>query len=113
MPRKIQGDITLDDAEDEILFTRAALKADPDAQTLVPSTDTWMSLVDDARTKDREARESVMDTDARRIVANARLDAACTRFGDDLFLACGKDTKAKRWTQFFSVAVSRFIRQPL
>jgi hypothetical protein len=112
-PRKITPKMTLDEIETEIFFTRAALKADPDAQDLLPMTDDWISLVDTARAKDRAAREAGADADATRVVANSRLDRACERFGDDLFLAVKKDRTAARWTQFFSVAVSKFVRQAL
>ena len=64
MPRRIRDDISFDDAENEILFTRAGMKADPDAQEFVAMTDGWMHLVDGARAKDRTAREKVMDTAA-------------------------------------------------
>jgi hypothetical protein len=113
MPRKIPPDITFDDAEDETLFTRAGVRADPDAADLVAQTDGWLSMIDAARAKDRAAREAVMNTDAARIIANTRLDLACVAFGDDLYLATGKDTKGVRWTQFFPIAVSRFIKQRL
>ena len=113
MPRKIPPDITFDDAEDEVLFTRSGTLADPDAAPFAEQTDGWLALVDAARAKDRAAREAVMNTDAARIVANTRLDLACVAFGDELYLAAGKDTKGTRWTQFFPVAVSRFVKQRL
>lgn len=113
MPRKISDEITFDDAENEVIFTRAALTADPDAADLLSMTDDWMQLIDDARQVERKARIAVAEADAQRTVANGRLDQACTRFGDELFLAIDKDTKAARWTKFFSSAVSRFVRQAL
>ncbi len=113
MPRKIPVGITFDDAEDEILFTRAALRADPDAEDLLGLTDGWMAAVDGARQKERAAREALLNADARRTVANGRLDVACTAFGDDLWLAVGRDRTAARWRQFFAQSVSRFIRQAL
>lgn len=113
MPRKISDEITFDDAENEIIFTRAALAADPDAHDLLSMTDDWMKIVDEARQIERKARIAVAEADAQRAVANGRLDQACTRFGDELFLAVDKDTKAARWTKFFSSAVSRFVRQAL
>jgi hypothetical protein len=44
MPRQIPLTITFDDAKDEILFTTATLKADPDAKELLPMTDGWLAL---------------------------------------------------------------------
>jgi len=113
MPRKVPDDITFDDAEHEVIFTRAALAADPDAEAFLPMTDGWLGLVDSARSAERAARIAAAEADAQRVVANSRLDQVCVWFGDDLFIAVGKDKSAPRWTKFFSSAVSRFVRQAL
>jgi len=113
MPSQIHADMTFDDLEDEILFTRAALQADPQAAPLVGKTETWMAAVDEVRRLVRESRGEVMRTDAERAVANGRLDNACTRFGDALFLDVGKQRDHKRWTQFFKMPVSHFVRMRL
>lgn len=112
-PRKITPAMPLDELEAEIFFTRSCIKADPDAKDLLSLTDGWLATVDDARKKDRGAREAQADADAARIVANSRLDTACERFGDELFLAVGKDRSSARWGQFFSTSVSKFVRQAL
>jgi hypothetical protein len=112
-PRKIPPTLPLDDTETEVFFTRSALKADPDAKDLLAMTDGWLALVDAARKKERAAREAHADADAARIVANARLDRACERFGDELYLTVDKDRASARWTAFFSVTVSKFVRQAL
>ncbi|TKD08937.1 hypothetical protein [Polyangium fumosum] len=112
-PRKIVPTQPLDDTEAEVFFTRSGLKADPDAQDLLPLTDSWLARVDMVRAKERSTREAQADADAARIIANTRLDRACQRFGDELVLAVNKDRTAARWTQFFPVAVSKFIRQAL
>lgn len=108
--RQITAEMTLDDTEDEVLFTRAALKADPNASHLLPMTDDWLALVDAARVKDRQARVADADATAARVVSNFHFDHACTQFGDDLFLAVAKDRESARWTQFFPIAVSRFVK---
>lgn len=108
--RQITAELTLDDDEDEIAFTRATLKADPNAVDFLPMTDDWFSLVDNARAKDRQARLAEADATAARTITNFHLDNACTHFGDELYLAVGKDRNAARWIQFFSVSVSRFIK---
>jgi hypothetical protein len=113
MPRKITADMPFDDIEDDIFETRSALKADPDAVDLLPMTDDWLPLVDRARGKDRDARIAFHDATAARVVANHRLDDACTAFGDELYLAVKKDTTAPRWIQFFHTTVSTFVRQRL
>ncbi|MDI1446574.1 hypothetical protein [Polyangium sp. 6x1] len=112
-PRKIPPTLPLDEVETEVFFTRSGLKADPDAQDLLSLTDGWLERVDEVRTKERSAREALADADAARVVANGRLDRACERFGDELYLAVNKNRSAARWTQFFSVSVSRFVRQAL
>jgi hypothetical protein len=108
--RQITADFPFDDTEDEVLFTRAAVKADPNASHLLSMTDDWLALVDAARAKDREARVANADATAARVVSNFHFDNSCTQFGDDLFLAVGKDRESKRWTQFFPIAVSRFVK---
>lgn len=113
MPRQLSADTTFDALEEEILFTRAALLADPDSTDLLSVTDNWMARVDEVRLQDRGVRQSAAEADALRSVANGRLDAACTRFGDELFLAVGKNRSSPRWLQFFKLAVSRFIRTAL
>ncbi len=113
MPRKLTASMTFDALEDETHFTRSMLKADPDAADLVALTDGWIALIDDARGKDREARIALAEADAMRIVANARLDQACEKFGDELLLAVDKDRSAPRWTQFFGGPVGKFVRQRL
>ncbi|MDC3955072.1 hypothetical protein [Polyangium jinanense] len=112
-PRKIPPTLLLDEAEAEVFFTRSGLKADPDAHDLLFLTDGWLAMIEVVRTKERSAREAQADADAARTIANTRLDRACQRFGDELFLAVGKERGAARWSQFFSVPVSKFIRQAL
>ncbi len=108
--RQMTADMPLDDDDDEIFFTRAALKADPNASPFLAMTDDWLALVDAVRAKDRQARIANADANAARIVSNFHFDHACTQFGDDLLLAVAKDRDSARWTQFFPIAVSRFIK---
>jgi hypothetical protein len=110
MARKIPENIALDDAEEEVLFTQAALAADPDAAEFAELTKLWLEPIDALRLQERETRRKIAHTEAARIVTNSRLDLACTRFGDELFLNVNKDRESARWRQFFSVAVSRFVR---
>ncbi len=113
MPRMIREHMSLDDIEDEILYTEAALKADPDAEDLLPLTESWLPSLDEQRARAREVRRTVAGVDAERIVADNRLDQVCTRFGDELYLDVKKDRNAPRWKQFFSTPVSRFVRTAL
>lgn len=112
-PRKITAAMTYDAMEDEVVFTRSMLKADPDANDFVDMTDGWLALIDAAREKDRAARVALAEADASRILANARLDRACEKFGDELWLAVDKDRTAPRWTRFFGGPVGKFVRQRL
>ena len=109
MPAQIPATMPPDDMEDEVLYSRAALKADPDAAPLVIHTEPWTGWVDDVRRLMRTSREATADADARRIVANSRLDAICTAIGDALYLAVGKDRESPRWQQFFHGPVHRFV----
>lgn len=113
MPRQLDATMTFDDLEDEVLFTEAAVKADPDAADLAPKVDGWLAQVAAARAAALDVRRLSVAADATRIVANARLDAACTRFGDSLLVSVGKDRTAAKWKTFFSETVSSFIRQAL
>ncbi len=113
MPRLITERMSLDDVEEEVLYTEAALKADPDAEDLLPLTANWLAAVDQQRAREREVRRTVATVDATRVVADNRLDQACTRFGDQLFLDVNKDRNSPRWKQFFKVPVSRFVRTAL
>jgi len=113
MPRRITGAFTFDDCEEEIFFTRAALKADLDAADLLSTTDGWLELVDAARAKDRIAREAFAEASAARSVANGRLDDACRAFGDELHLAVRRDHSAARYRRFFPSTVGAFVRQRL
>jgi hypothetical protein len=111
--RRIDQEATLDEVRSEVWFTVAALEADPDAADLVALTENWEAKVDAAETLQRAFLRAEARTDARRVGANGRLDAACVSFGDELFYAVGKDRKSPRWLSFFRVAVSRFVRRGL
>lgn len=113
MPRKLIDKMPLDDLEDEIMYTIAALKADENTQDFIPTAEGWMTHVDEVRATDREVRQTVANVDAARMMANEYLDQTCVAFGDDLYYDVDKDRKCTRWTQFFPVAVSAFVRQPL
>lgn len=113
MPRKLIAKLPFEEIEDEILFTQAALAADPDAKDLVPLTESWLALIDQAQKTELELRREVAHTDAARMVANARLDQACMAFGDELWMAADKDRSSPRFKQFFQEAPGRFIRTAL
>ncbi len=113
MPRKLDARMTLDEFEDEVLFTGAALDADPDAKELVASTAGWLPLLDKVRAKDREVRQAAAKADASRAVSNTRLDHSCVEFGDELHNAVNKDHSSARWLSFFKAAVSIFIKWAL
>ena len=113
MPRKLSSVMTLDTLESEVMFTQSMLKADPNTVDLAATIEGWQVYISDTRTLDQQLRQMEFDADAARIVGNNYLDKTCTRFGDDLLLACGKDRSSPRWTKFFATRVSDFIKQPL
>ena len=113
MARKITVDFTFDDDENEVLYTRASVMADPDAADLLPTTDGWLGLIDAARAKDRAARTATQEAAAARAIANRRLDGACRAFGRELAAALQNDRSGARWTRFFRTTVDAFVSQPL
>lgn len=113
MARKLTPDFTFDELENEIRYTRASLMADPDTVDLVPSTESWLGGVAEARSKDALARTAATEASAHRYVANARLDDSCRAFGRDLAHALHNDRTSARWHRFFRGTVDDFISQPL
>jgi hypothetical protein len=114
MPRQITILMTADEIEEEILYTRAALQADPDAEAFLPRTDSWLPKLDALRAVMRKRREATCNSDAKRGVANARLDTANRTFGDQLLLAVDKIRTSGRWTQFFGThTITSFTKQSL
>lgn len=113
MPKKLYAKDTFDAFESEVLFTQAALAADPEAAALGEETADWLGWVDAARAADRAFRLHEAKVDARRIVANGRLDAACVAFGRRLLGASNQDRQSPRFKRFFSKAPSVFVRQAL
>ena len=113
MPRMIPKTMTIDDIEDEIIFTLGALEADPDAKALLPHTDQWLPRLDGLRSESRKLRLQVGKTQAAKAVAKTRLDAVCWALGDAHFLAVNKNRESPRWKKFFSSTISAFQRLPL
>lgn len=113
MPHKIDPRWPIARVRGEVTFTRAALKADPDARDLLPHTDLWHTQVDDVQAFELKVEIDTAESDAERIVANHRLDRECEVFGDDLHLAVDKNHSSARWLSFFSATVSAFVRQAL
>jgi hypothetical protein len=113
MIRKLTTRFTFAALRQEVWFTRAALKADPDAADFVPLTDGWLGLIDGVEGTWTRSFVGRLEADAARVVANARLDGACVAFGDRLYLDVGKDRASARWRRFFKAAVSTFVRGSL
>lgn len=113
MARLLDVNTTHDEHEEEATFTMAALEADPDAVDLLPMTSTWLAQIAASRANALSTRQQVAKADALRIVSNARLDAACTAFGDSLYTAVQKDRASARWKTFFSETVTAFVKQAL
>ena len=113
MARMITKEFTFDDMENEVRFSRASLKADPDAAMLHPRADSLLGWISAARDKDALARTAVQEASAFRFVANTRLDAACRSFGRDLAHSLSNDRSGARWHRFFRGTVDDFVSQPL
>jgi len=113
MPRKLVPEMTLDTFEDEVLFTTAALEADEDAHDLASTTAHWLEGIDEVESTDRQVRQAIASADAKRSMANQRLDIAVLKFADDLLADVDKDRESPRWLEFFKLAPSRFVKVAL
>lgn len=111
MPRKLGADTPFDEHEDDIIYTRSALRADPDAADLVPGTDGWLGRVDAGRAADRAARVAEGEASAARSVTNGRLDDTGRALGRELGAALSGDKKSARWKRIFGGPVDDFISQ--
>lgn len=109
--RKLTSDTTLDDHERAIIYTRAAVAADPNARDLLRLTDGWEGLLDAARAKRRASWVAQVGADAQRRVSNEGLDNSCTAFGAEVSLEDKPGTERFRFF-FRNATVSRFIKQP-
>lgn len=73
-PRELPFDTTLDEAEDEIVDTSAALKADPATQDLAEDFERQMKALDDVRGRERQTRRAAIENVAFTRVADAGTD---------------------------------------
>lgn len=111
-PYKLTRESTLDDYEREIIYSRAALAADPSAADLLPLTDGWDALVEAARAKRRASWVAEVGADAQRRVSNEGLDDTCSAFGAELGLQNKPGTEVYRLF-FRNMTASRFVKQAL
>mgnify|MGYP000523306590 CR=1 FL=1 len=113
MPRKLTGTMALEALRQEVRFTRAALKADPDACDLLSETDAWSGQVTAMRDLEDGVQDAEADADACFAVANQRLDRSCIRFANAKLVSLGMDRSSSQFTRYFKVPPSDFVRQPL
>ena len=113
MVKKLPQDFGFDDHEDEVLYTRATLAADPNAADLLFMTYLWLGSVDTARALGREGRKATLEASALRSIANVHLDGECRSVGRDLSHSVENDRSGVRWTRIFPTTVDAFLSQPL
>lgn len=113
MVRQLGDDFSFDDLEDEILYTRAAVAADPHASDLLVLTDDMLPKVDAARALGRAGRAATMQASAERAIANVNLDFECRDVGRDIAHDLKNDRSGVRWTRIFPSTVEAFVSQPL
>ena len=111
-PYKLTRETTLDDYERGIIYTRAALAADPNTADLLPMTDGWGARVELARAIRRASWEADIGADAQRRISNDGLDVSCSEFGAELGLQNKPGTEIYRLF-FRNMTASRFIKQAL
>lgn len=113
MPKLIDPDAALTETRREITFTRAALRAHPDAADLVDQTADWHEPIADLRDEQEANEDERTELDAQFKVLNAGFDAGCIAFSDDALKAAGKDRTDPRYTRYFKVAPNEFVRQDI
>ena len=113
MARAITEDFTFDEMENETLFSRAALRADPNASDFVLTTNPWLGFVASARAQDLAARTALQESTASRVIANQRLDETCRNVGRALSAELKNDRSSARWARIFGGTVDEFIHKPL
>ena len=112
MPRKLPTQTTLNNHLRQLIYTRAALAADPQARDLLPMTDGWEARVDAVLRIHRLALNAQVGADALRRVSNTGLDTSCMAFGAELGLKEKPGTEGFRYF-FRNLTPSRFIKQAL
>jgi|JI10StandDraft_1071094.scaffolds.fasta_scaffold35339_3 hypothetical protein len=113
MPKQIDPDAALSETRRETTFTRAALRAHPDAADLVDQTADWNEPISDLRSELEANEDERTELDAQFKVLNAGFDADCIAFGEDALKAAGKDRSNPRFTRYFKVAPNEFVRQDI
>lgn len=111
-PRKMTRETTLDDYEREIIYTRAALAADPNASDLLHHTEVWDLRIELARNRRRASWVAEVGADAQRRVSNDGLDSSASSFGAELGLESKPGTEGYRLF-FRNMTASRFVKQAL
>lgn len=104
----------LDDMEEAIEFSRAAVLADlKNAADLIDHLNDWDEGLPELRAQQKAVRFGRIRRDARRQVANEYVDHYSIQFGDHLKLKVNKDLTSTEWKRFFGDTPSRFIKRPL
>jgi hypothetical protein len=113
MVKKIDDAYSLEEMRSEVLFSRAALKADPNAADFLPSTGSWLGIVATASDQELAARTASVEATASRTIANQRLDETCRDVGRALATELKNDRSGARWGRLFRGTVDDFVHQPL
>ena len=98
---------------DELEYTEAALRAEPETAELAEpfhaAIDTWGPTFQ----RQRDSRRDIVRAEAVVGVRNAQIDRLTQRFGGMLLVESGQDRRSTFFRRFFPVAPSEFIRQSL
>jgi hypothetical protein len=117
MPRKIPATMSAEARRKQIVFTRAALRASPDARHLLSLTDAWLPENAKLQAAIEAAEDAEANAAAERAIANAHLDGAVRLFARALEADIAaqlppsqKATETARFRAFFPVAPGAFIK---
>jgi len=113
MPKRILPETALSETRDEIVFTRGALKAHPIARVLLPETEGWLAPITALRDQMETNEVERIELDAEYKILNAAFDADCIEFSPVALKAAGGDREDTRYTRYFAVAPSVFVKQDI
>lgn len=100
-PRELPADTPLDELEDEVIDTQAALRADPDAEDLAPGFEAQLTALDVVFDRERQTRREKVEAAAVCRVADGRLDPAIVLTGKQLEVVVKGDKSSPTWTRAF------------
>jgi hypothetical protein len=102
--RELRAETPLETLEDEIVYTDAALKADPEAEDLAPGFAGQLESLDEVYDRERATRRAVTEATAYSRVADSRLDEEVLGSGRVMEVPLKGDRTHPSWTKVYGTA---------